>query len=84
MQPDKETGLLMNIVQDLEDKFAARTASDEAYKLLVMHMNAHALIEGDAEYAAFIDYANTEIEHFRQEVLDGKKNAAKTAEPSEK
>lgn len=84
MQPDKETGLLMNIVQDLEGKFAARTASDEAYKLLVMHMNAHALIEGDAEYAAFIDYANTEIEHFRQEALGGKKNAAKTAEPSEK
>lgn len=84
MQPDKETGLLMNIVQDLEDKFAARTASDEAYKLLVMHMNAHALIEGDAEYAAFIDYANTEIEYFGQEALGGKKNAAKTAEPSEK
>ena len=48
---------------------AARTASDEAYKMLAMHVNAHALIEGEAEYAAFIDYANTEISHFKQEVL---------------
>ena len=52
---------------------AARVASDEAYRLLTMHMNAHALIEGDADYAAFIDYANTEIEHFKQEVLGGSK-----------
>ena len=43
--------------------------------MLAMHVNAHALIEGDAEYAAFIDYANTEISHFKQEVLGGKKNA---------
>ena len=111
-QMDKETGLLVNFVQDLEDKFAeqvkalslgafveklkeaneavrdltgqrtdersaktagalktARAASDEAYKTLVAHVNAHALLEGDAEYAAFIDYANTEIGHFKQEVL---------------
>ncbi|MBD5437669.1 MAG: hypothetical protein HDR37_03720 [Treponema sp.] len=111
-QLDKETGLLVNFVQDLEGKYkaqvdalsltafveklkaaneevreltgqrtdersaktagalkAARTASDEAYKMLVLHVNAHALIEGEAEYAAFIDYANTEISHFKQEVL---------------
>ena len=111
-QLDKETGLLVNFVQDLEDKFAeqvktlslgafveklksanedvrsltsqrtdersaktagalkaARVASDEAYKLLTMHVNAHALIEGEEAYAAFIDYANTEIAHFKQEVL---------------
>lgn len=111
-QMDKETGLLVNFIQDLEGKFAAqvealslgafvgklkaaneavreltaqrtdersartagalktaRTASDEAYRLLVQHVNARALLEGEAEYAAFIDYANTEIEHFRQEVL---------------
>ena len=48
---------------------AARTASDEAYKMLTMHVNARALLEGEAEYAAFIDYANTEISHFKQEVL---------------
>ena len=111
-QLDKETGLLVNFVQDLEDKFAeqvktlslgafveklksanedvrsltsqrtdersaktagalkaARVASDEAYKLLTMHVNAHALIEGEEAYAAFIDYANTEIAHFKQKVL---------------
>ena len=111
-QLDKETGLLVNFVQDLEGKFAeqvkalslgafveklkaaneevrsltgqrtdersaktagalktARAASDEAYKMLVLHVNAHALLEGETEYAAFIDYANTEIEHFKQKVL---------------
>ena len=111
-QLDKETGLLVNFIQDLEGKFAeqvkalsltafveklkaaneevreltgqrtdersaktagalkaARTASDEAYKMLVLHVNAHALIEGEEAYAAFIDYANTEISHFKQEVL---------------
>ncbi|MDE7227107.1 MAG: hypothetical protein K2N31_02150 [Treponemataceae bacterium] len=119
-QFDKETGLLVNFIQDLEGKFAeqvkalslgafveklkaaneevrsltgqrtdersaktagalkaARVASDEAYRLLTMHVNAHALIEGEADYAAFIDYANTEIAHFRQEVLGGKKSKAK-------
>ncbi|MDE5613868.1 MAG: hypothetical protein K2I74_04365, partial [Treponemataceae bacterium] len=119
-QLDKETGLLVNFVQDLEGKFAeqvktlsltafveklkaaneevrsltgqrtdersaktagalkaARVASDEAYRMLVQHVNAHALIEGEADYAAFIDYANTEIAHFRQEVLSGKKGKAK-------
>ncbi|MDE6705022.1 MAG: hypothetical protein K2J81_03865 [Treponemataceae bacterium] len=123
-QLDKETGLLVNFVQDLEGKFAeqvdalsltafveklkaaneevreltgqrtdersaktagalkaARVASDEAYRLLTMHVNAHALIEGDADYAAFIDYANTEIGHFKQEVLGGtKKKSAASAE----
>lgn len=115
-QLDKETGLLVNFVQDLEGKYkpqvdalalgafveklkaaneevrsltgqrtdersaktagalkAARVASDESYRMLVLHVNAHALIEGEEAYAAFIDYANTEIAHFRQEVLGGKK-----------
>ena len=111
-QMDKETGLLVNFIQDLEGKFAeqvktlslgafveklkaanedvrsltgqrtdersaktagalkaARAVTDEAFKMLVMHVNAHALLEGEAEYAAFIDYANTEIDHFRKDVL---------------
>ena len=111
-QLDKETGLLVNFIQDLEGKFAeqvktlsltafveklkaanedvrdltaqrtdersaktagalktARAASDEAYKMLVQHVNARALIESDDAYGAFIDYANTEIEHFKKEVL---------------
>ena len=123
-QLDKETGLLVNFIQDLEGKYkaqvealsltafveklkaaneevreltgqrtdersaktagalkAARIASDEAYRLLTMHVNAHALIEGEEAYAAFIDYANTEIEHFKQEVLGGsKKKSAASAE----
>lgn len=45
--------------------------------------NVHALLGGEADCAAFIDYANIEIEHFRKEVLGGKKmgkggNGAKT------
>ena len=31
-------------------------------------MNAHALIEGEEVCSAFIDYANTELAHFKQEV----------------
>ena len=111
-QLDKETGLLVNFIQDLEGKFAeqvkalslgafveklkaanedvrsltgqrtdersaktagalkaARAVTDEAYRMLTMHVNAHALLEGEADYAAFIDYANTEIDHFRKDVL---------------
>ncbi|MDE7292043.1 MAG: hypothetical protein K2N58_08355 [Treponemataceae bacterium] len=126
-QLDKETGLLVNFIQDLESKYkvqvdvlslaafvekmkaaneevreltgqrtdersaktagalkAARTASDEAYRMLVLHVNAHALIEGEADYAAFIDYANTEIAHFKQEVLGGaKKKSATSADMAE-
>ena len=126
-QLDKETGLLVNFVQDLEGKFAeqvkalslgafveklkaaneevrsltgqrtdersartagalkaARAASDEAYRMLVLHVNAHALLEGEEAYAAFIGYANTEIEHFRQEVLGGaKKKGAASADGAE-
>ena len=119
-QLDKETGLLVNFIQDLEGKFAeqvkalsltafveklkaanenvrsltgqrtdersaktagalkaARAVSDEAYRMLVLHVNAHALLDGEDAYSSFIDYANTEIAHFRQEVLGGKKGKAK-------
>ena len=125
-QLDKETGLLVNFVQDLEGKFAeqvkalsltafveklkaaneevrsltgqrtdersaktagalkaARAVSDEAYRMLVLHVNAHALLEGEAEYAAFIDYANTEIAHFKQEVLGGTKKKSTASEDGE-
>ena len=121
-QLDKETGLLVNFIQDLEGKYkpqvdalslgafveklkaanedvrsltsqrtdersaktagalkATRNVSDEAYKMLAMHVNAHALLEGEEAYAAFIDYANTEIEHFKQEVLGGKKKPTTSA-----
>ncbi|MBP3367216.1 MAG: hypothetical protein J6K96_09580, partial [Treponema sp.] len=62
---------------------AARAASDGAYRELVSHVNAHALIEGEAGYEAFIDYANTEIAHFRQEVLGGKKKSAASSDEAE-
>ena len=111
-QRDKETGLLVNFVQDLEGPLApkvaalslgvfveklrqandllralteqrtderasrvpgamraARKASDAAWRELVRHVNARTVIEGEEDYAAFIDYANTEIAHFKREVL---------------
>lgn len=111
-QRDKETGLLMNFVQDLEGRLAphvaalslgvfveklrqaneelriltekrmderasrvpgamkaAREASDAAWRELSRHVNARAVIEGEADYAQFIDYANMEIAHFKREVL---------------
>ena len=125
-QLDKETGLLVNFIQDLEGKYkpqveaislgmfveklkaaneevrdltgqrtdersaktagalkAARAVSDEAYRMLVLHVIAHALLEGEEAYAAFIDYANTEIGHFKKEVLGGKKKSAASADVAE-
>lgn len=35
-------------------------------------VNAFAMVEGDAKYAAFIDYVNTEIVHYKREVLNQK------------
>ncbi|MDE5898107.1 MAG: hypothetical protein K2H09_02420 [Treponemataceae bacterium] len=124
-QMDKETGLLVNFIQDLETKCAeqvaalslgafvarlkdanesvrsltmqrtgeraaktagalraARTACDSAYKALVQNVNARALLEGDAEYSAFIDWMNAQIAHYRQAVLGGRKGRAKEAKES--
>ena len=114
-QLDKETGLLVNFVSDLEDKYAAqvaklgltafvtnlkeanervrtltlqrtnekigitvgalktaRTASDDAYRALVKMVNALALVFGEKDYTAFIDYVNTEITHYKREVIGQK------------
>ena len=121
-QLDKETGLLVNFISDLEDKYAAqvaklgltafvtnlkeanervrtltlqrtnekigitvgalktaRTASDDAYRALVKMVNALALVFGEKDYAAFIDYANTEITHYKREVLGQKATAPSTS-----
>ena len=121
-QLDKETGLLVNFITDLEDKYsaqvaklgltafvtnlkeanervrmltlqrtnekmgvtvgalkAARTASDEAYRALVKMVNALALVYGEKDYTAFIDYANTEITHYKREVLNQKASAPSTS-----
>lgn len=122
MQLDRETGMLLNLLTDLEGKYkaevetlsltpfvtslkvanekvrsltlsrteekmnvgvgalkAARKASDDAYRNLVKMVNALALVEGEAEYLAFIDYVNTEIVHYKREVLGQKSSAADTS-----
>lgn len=122
MQLDRETGLLINLISDLEGKYqsevaalsltpfvtnlktanervrtltasrtdektgitvgalkASRKASDEAYRMLVKIVNALALVEGEADYTAFIDYVNTEIVHYKREVLGQKTPAAGTS-----
>lgn len=119
-QLDKETGMLLNFIDDLETKYApqvltlsltvfvdqlkianekvrrltskrtderstqavgalkqARKNSDNAYRELVKMVNALALIEGIAPYEDFIDYLNTEIAHFKREVIPSKKKDPK-------
>ena len=121
-QLDKETGLLVNFITDLEDKYsvqvaklgltafvtnmkeanervrtltlqrtnekmgvtvgalkAARSASDEAYRALVKMVNALALVFGEKDYTAFIDYVNTEVTHYKREVLNQKASAPSTS-----
>ena len=121
-QLDKETGLLVNFITDLEDKYstqvaklgltafvtnlkeanervrtltlqrtnekmgvtvgalkAARSASDEAYRALVKMVNALALVYGEKDYTAFIDYVNTEVTHYKREVLNQKASAPSTS-----
>ena len=121
-QLDKETGLLVNFITDLEDKYSAqvttlgltafvtnlkeanervrtftlqrtnekmgitvgalktaRTASDDAYRALVKMVNALALVFGEKDYTAFINYVNTEITHYKREVLNQKSTATSTS-----
>lgn len=121
-QLDKETGLLVNFITDLEGKYSeqvaklgltafvtnmkeanervrtltlqrtnekigitvgalktARTASDDAYRALVKMVNAIALVFGEKDYTAFIDYVNTEITHYKREVLGKKATAPSTS-----
>ena len=121
-QLDKETGLLVNFITDLEDKYtaqvtklgltafvtnmkeanervraltlqrtnekmgvtvgalkAARTASDTAYRALVKMVNALALVLGEKDYTAFIDYVNTEVTHYKREVIGQKTKAPSTS-----
>lgn len=121
-QLDKETGLLVNFIADLEGKNSeqvaklgltafvtnlkeanervrtqtlqrtnekmgvivgalktARAASDEAYRALVKMVNALALVFGEKDYTAFIDYVNTEVTHFKREVLCRKAAAPSTS-----
>lgn len=122
-QLDKETGLLVNFITDLEDKYsaqvaklgltafvtnlkeanervrmltlqrtnekmgvtvgalkAARTSSDDAYRALVKMINALALVFGEKDYTAFIDYVNTEVTHYKREVIGQKSKAPSTSD----
>lgn len=124
-QLDKETGLLVNFIADLESKFltqvenlsltafvtnlkeanervrnytlqrtndrmtlpvgalkAARVASDNVYRDLVKMVNALTLVFGEANYASFIDYVNTEITHYKREVLNTRATAPQTSPDS--
>ena len=124
-QLDKETGLLVNFITDLEDKYsaqvaklgltafvtnlkeanervrmltlqrtnekmgvtvgalkAARTSSDDAYRALVKMVNALALVYGEKDYTAFIDYVNTEVTHYKREVIGQKAKAPSTSDSS--
>ena len=121
-QLDKETGLLVNFITDLENKYSAqvaklgltafvtnlkeanervrtltlqrtnekigitvgalktaRTASDDAYRALVKMVNALALVFGEKDYTAFIDYVNTEVTHYKREVIGQKAKAPSTS-----
>ena len=60
----------------------ARTATDAAYHNLVDMVNALALVNGDAAYAAFIDYVNVEITRYKREVLSQKASAVDTSADS--
>ena len=114
-QLDKETGMLINFITDLEGRLApqvttlgltafvgqlkaanqavvsliasrtdervpqvvgimktARLATDAAYRDFVRMVNALALVQGEADYAAFIDYMNTEVVHYKREVMGQK------------
>ena len=122
-QLDKETGLLVNFITGLEDKYSAqvaklgltafvtnmkeanervrtltlqrtnekmgvtvgalktaRTASDDAYRALVKMVNALALVFGEKDYTAFIDYVNTEVTHYKREVIGQKAKAPSTSD----
>ena len=121
-QLDKETGLLVNFISDLEDKYAAqvaklgltafvtnlkeanervrtltlqrtnekigitvgalktaRTVSDDAYRALVKMVNALALVFDEKDYTAFIDYVNTEVTHYKREVIGQKAKTPSTS-----
>lgn len=123
MQLDKETGLLINFISDLEVKYASqvemlsltafvsslktaneqlrtltlsrteertgqlvgimkqnRKDSDTAYRNLVKMVNALTLVEGETNYVNFINYVNTEIVHYKREVIG---QTAKPVTPGE-
>ena len=121
-QLDKETGLLVNFITDLEGKYSeqvaklgltafvtnmkeanervrtltlqrtnekmgvmvgalktARTATDDAYRAFIKLVNALALVFGEKDYTAFIDYVNTEVTRYKREVIGQKAKVPSTS-----
>jgi len=117
-QLDKETGKLVNLITDLEEKYAAevsalgltafvenmktanetvrtllierdndestrvvgavkaaRSETDEAYKGLVLRVNALWVVQYDEAYDTFITEMNEQIERYKQEVIPARKSA---------
>ena len=61
-----------------------RTAADTAYRSLVDTVNALAMIEGDTEYATFIDHVNAVIDRQKAILKARQTNNAKKKEEEEK
>lgn len=59
----------------------ARKATDAAYRNFIAMVNALALVEGDADYADFIDYMNTLISEYKAEVLNQKPTSTTPTTP---
>ena len=74
----KRTGIVKGALK------ASRIATDTAYRELVKMTNALALVLGEADYANFIDYVNTEISHYKQEVINGRSTSTKEEEVEKK
>lgn len=68
------------MTQDVGALKKARIASDDAYNKLVKMVNALALVFGEADFADFIDYVNTEIVHYKREVLNQKTSSGSSTD----
>ena len=85
---EKEDAFLAAAAQRTEEDAArqvgivkeTRTASDAAYRSLVDTVNALAMINGDAEYATFIDHVNAVIDRQKGILKARKTNNAKKKE----
>lgn len=58
---------------------AARTATDNAYRTLVDMVNSLATVNGEEEYATFINYVNTRITQYKRLVLGQKADRPETS-----
>lgn len=61
----------------------ARAATDEAYNTFIAMVNALALVEGEADYAGFINFMNTLINEYKVEALDEKPNPTDPSQPED-